>query len=127
MTKLLPADPPNHKRRCFQFSLRTLLIGVTLLAAACAYVGWQAKIVRERNDALTWLAGLNCQINTPIDTTESMRKESSFKPCTTWIRRLLGDQEVILIVARPTQRLSDEEIERLRQIFPGVVTGHEAR
>jgi hypothetical protein len=28
--------------------LRTLLIGVTLLAVACAYVGWQAKIVKQR-------------------------------------------------------------------------------
>jgi hypothetical protein len=26
------ADPPKRKRRWFQFSLRTLLIGVTLLA-----------------------------------------------------------------------------------------------
>ena len=32
----------------FQFSLRTLLIAVTLLAIPCGYIGWQAKIVRER-------------------------------------------------------------------------------
>ena len=36
----------------FQFSLRTLMIGVTLLAVPCAFVGWQAKIVRERK---AWL------------------------------------------------------------------------
>ena len=35
--------------RWFQFRLRTLLIGVTLFALIpCGYVGWQAKIVRER-------------------------------------------------------------------------------
>lgn len=38
----------NLIRRRFQFSLRTLLIGVTLLSLPCAYIGWQAKIVRER-------------------------------------------------------------------------------
>jgi len=42
---------PSSRRR-FQFRLRTLLIGVTLLAVPCAYVGWQAKIVRERQ---AWL------------------------------------------------------------------------
>jgi hypothetical protein len=28
------ADPPNRKRRWFQFSLRTLMFGVTLVAIA---------------------------------------------------------------------------------------------
>jgi hypothetical protein len=42
------AEPPKLKRCWFQFSLRTLLIGVTLLAIPCAYVGWQVKIVKER-------------------------------------------------------------------------------
>jgi hypothetical protein len=29
------ADPPKRKRRWFQFSLRTLMIGVTLAAFPC--------------------------------------------------------------------------------------------
>jgi hypothetical protein len=33
------ADPPKRKRRWFQFSLRTLMIAVTLLAMVLAYVG----------------------------------------------------------------------------------------
>jgi hypothetical protein len=33
------ADPPKRKHRWFQFSLRTLLIVVTLLAILCGYVG----------------------------------------------------------------------------------------
>jgi hypothetical protein len=41
--------------RRFQFRLRTLLIVVTLLGVACAYVGWQAKIVRQRAVMLNWL------------------------------------------------------------------------
>jgi hypothetical protein len=46
------AEPPKRKRRCFQFRLRTLLIGVTLVAVVCGYVAWQAKIVRERRAEL---------------------------------------------------------------------------
>jgi hypothetical protein len=47
------ADPPKRKRRWFQFSLRTLMIVVTLLAVPLSYVGWQAKIVRERKVVLS--------------------------------------------------------------------------
>jgi hypothetical protein len=42
------AEPPKHKRRWFQYSLRSLMIFVALVAVVCGYVGWQAKIVRER-------------------------------------------------------------------------------
>ena len=45
------ADPPQRKRRWFQFSLRTLMIGVTLLAVICGYVAKQVQIVRERKTA----------------------------------------------------------------------------
>ncbi len=44
----LKAEPPKRKRRRFQFRLRTLLIGVTLLAIPCAYIGRQASIVRAQ-------------------------------------------------------------------------------
>jgi hypothetical protein len=47
-TERTQANPPKRKRRWLQFSLRSLLIGVALLAIPCGYVGWQAKIVRER-------------------------------------------------------------------------------
>ena len=46
------ADPPKRKRRWFQFSLRTLLIAVTVLAVVCGYAAWQAKIVHERKALL---------------------------------------------------------------------------
>ena len=43
------ADPPNRKRRWFQFSLRTLMIGVTIFCVVMGgYAAREAKIVRER-------------------------------------------------------------------------------
>ncbi len=42
-------DPPKGNRRSFQFSLRTLLNGVTLLAVPCACVRWRYKIGWERD------------------------------------------------------------------------------
>ncbi len=41
------AEPPNCKRRWFQFSLRTLLVGVTLLAVACAWLGKRIELKRQ--------------------------------------------------------------------------------
>ena len=40
------------KRRWFRFSLRTLLVTVTLL---CVWLGWQARIVQERKGLLELL------------------------------------------------------------------------
>src|ERR1700680_5163089 len=51
-------EPPKHQRRWFQFSLRTLLIGVTLLAVPCAYVGSHAKIIHRRKAMLNKLTRL---------------------------------------------------------------------
>ena len=46
------AEPPKRKRRWFQFRLRTLMIGVTLLAVVCGYIAWQKKIVNERSSII---------------------------------------------------------------------------
>jgi hypothetical protein len=49
------ADQPSPRRR-FQFSLRTLLLIVALLAAICPAVVWVARdrdrLIQERDDAL---------------------------------------------------------------------------
>jgi hypothetical protein len=45
------ADQPSPHRR-FQFRLRTLMIGVTLLAIPCAYLHWRVRPEQERDAAL---------------------------------------------------------------------------
>jgi hypothetical protein len=49
--KLSPRKP-KRQRRWFQFSLRTLLIGVTLVAVACCGIVDRARLIRERDEAL---------------------------------------------------------------------------
>ena len=46
----MPDQPPPRRR--FQFRLRTLMIGVTLLAVACWVAVDRARLIRERDDAL---------------------------------------------------------------------------
>jgi hypothetical protein len=50
------ADSPKRKRRWFQFSLRTLMIVVTLVAVLCGTVTWiirdRQRLIRERDEAI---------------------------------------------------------------------------
>ena len=98
------ASPPKHKRRCFQFSLRTLMIVVTLLAVACGYVGWQAKIVRQRRAMLGTIdavGGRYLAINAG-DWPAGMTGPG-------WIRRFLGDVAVVEIDFHASSLSQDDE------------------
>jgi hypothetical protein len=80
-------------RSRFQFRLRTLLIGVTFLAVACAYVAHEAKIVTERKAMVDRILHFEDGYITrdgpwgPIDHNKSLP----------WIRRLLGDESIVAV------------------------------
>ena len=96
---------PSMRLPRFQFSLRTLLIVVTLLAIPCGYVGWQAKIVRERNE---FISRYNCTLSS----------WSAFyhDPAIPWIRRFLGD-EAWVAIDLPIST-SNNELNRAAELFP---------
>jgi hypothetical protein len=105
------ADPPKRKRRWFQFSLRTLLIGVTLLAVPCAYVGLQAKIVRERKAHLqatqaTHVGGWNIFVFARGDKTKAP----------TGIRLWLGDEAHDSVIV--DRDASEETKQAVAALFP---------
>jgi hypothetical protein len=101
------ADPPKRKRRWFQFSLRTLMIVVTLLAIPCGYVGWQAKIVRER------MAMSECIKK--VEHGDCWFFDEDLSGGVPWIRRLLGDKTCMLILVPGA---SDEEFVAIKAAFP---------
>ena len=76
----------------FQFRLRTLMIGVTLLAVPCAYISHEAKVVRERRAILRTIdtAGGRFLAINEGDLPAGMTGPG-------WIRRLLGDVAVVEI------------------------------
>ncbi len=98
----IKADPPKRKRRWFQFSLRTLMIGVTLFCVVVGgYVGWQVKIVKEREAfygayGRDWFGGNVDSIS--------------------WLRRRLGDRGFFIVLLPPE---SSEELHRqATTLFP---------
>jgi hypothetical protein len=93
----------------FQFRLRTLMLVVTVLALPCAYVGWQAKIVRERRAMLGTIdavGGRYLAINAG-DLPAGMTGPG-------WIRRFLGDVAVVEIDFHASSLSQDD----LKEKFP---------
>jgi hypothetical protein len=116
----------KRNRRWFQFSLRTLLIGVTLFCMACAYIGWQVKIVNGRRQTEKWAEftlraafykfGANWEL-THRDETALQRFHEARPPL---IRRLLGDSAYSEVAVPYFPPLSKTEPKRIRDAFPGI-------
>jgi hypothetical protein len=102
----MEADPPKRKRRWFQFSLRSLMIFTMVVAIACGWVGWQAKIVRDRKSEL------NRAVNLRLIGIDSEDQAKAIP----WVRRLFGDVSVNSISMPPDTTI--DELERLRALFP---------
>ena len=123
------ADQPSHRRR-FQFRLRTLLIGVTLFALIpCGYLGWQAKIVKQRRTAaseLTQYGAISWASEfTALPPGISLKKlsvEMVYRrplPQVSWLRRLLGDDYAVSVLYSP--RIPDESLDRIKAAFPETI------
>ena len=116
------AEPPKRKRRWFQFSLRTLMIVVSLLAVPLGYVGWQAKIVRERRCALSAITESGGHIWTREGYCSSTEPGAGRMPPdewpseVPWLRRLLGDEHVASI--QLAWDVSVAERIRIEALFP---------
>jgi hypothetical protein len=107
------ADQPSPRRR-FQFRLRTLMIVVTLFALIpCGYVGWQAKIVRERR---SWLTRLQEQGYKYPKIGDIVIHAGNGHGGPNIVRRWLGD-EAIVAVALPAT-ISEEDSEATLRLFP---------
>jgi hypothetical protein len=114
--------------RCrFQFSLRTLLIGVTLLAIVCdfcGYIGRQAEIVNERKVLLRRIVSLGGSYNNisrkyfgdlrAVYLRGGTPSPALGHPVVPPIRMFLGDEVIQLVALPPDAPLYDE----VRATFP---------
>jgi hypothetical protein len=101
-----------------------MLIAVTLLAVACGYVGWQAKIVRERKAMIervhNGLNGLCETVNKYLSLGASLHFDPQLTedqtPTVSWIRQWLGDEPVVLVLLPET--VSQSDAEEIFRLFP---------
>jgi hypothetical protein len=118
--------PPKRKRRWFQFSLRTLMIVVTLLAVVSAYVGWQATIVRERKELAREINAQNngqggsvtfvseIRWNLPVRVGSKMIYQPF--PKVSYLRQWLGDDFVLSVWLNG--RRPESFMKRIKSAFP---------
>jgi hypothetical protein len=117
---------PSRFRPLHSFSLRTLLIGVTVFCVIGGYVGSQAKIVKERRETEKWAAfTLRAAFYKFADRWELTHKDKTalqrfheVRP--PFIRRLLGDSAYSEIAVPSFPPLSKAEAKRIRDAFPGI-------
>jgi hypothetical protein len=100
-------DSPAPRRR-FQFRLWTLMIAVTLLAAACGYAHRQAEMIRERHDAV--------ETHESRTSWEISGARSRYRHQAPWPLRWLGEKGFAAIYVNENER--DDEIENLKRLFP---------
>jgi hypothetical protein len=114
-------DPPKRNRRWFQFSLRMLMIVVTVLAPICAYFGWQAKIVGEQTamlESIKAIGGGYWDV-APPEPAIGYDWKNSYEP--PFIRRRLGEPRIHVILL--PYGYPEAETDRVIESFPGALVG----
>ncbi|HEV2971233.1 MAG TPA: hypothetical protein VGY55_14760 [Pirellulales bacterium] len=115
-TELPKADPPKRKRRWFQFSLRSLMIVVTLLAIPCGWLAHQARVVEERKALRSWLLD-----NGGVIHEAQYEMEHPETSQITWIRILIGDHTALSI--NFPYGISKPQASRMKTVFPEAAFG----
>jgi hypothetical protein len=115
-------DPPTCRR--FQFRLRTLMVGVILLAVVCGYVGRQAEIVSERRSLRDEIARVGGSVS-PERPAGPAGWKAPPVPQPNWLRRFLGDEPVGYILL-PPPRISDPLKREIKTSFPEAMVSQHA-
>ncbi len=74
------SEPTPRERRCFRFSLRTMLLTSMLIAAV---FGWTVREVREQAIAVAALEEMGCRVHYD----DSVRPETIVE----WLRKIVGE------------------------------------
>jgi hypothetical protein len=139
------ADPPKRKRHWFQFSLRTLMIGIAILAILCAYVSWQGKIAKRRmvmyqqffsdSKEITRI-GMICDFWSPILNGEAVsRIQTGTVPRVvvassglaadrnrpSAFRKWLGEPDIVMRVICFSQDAGQADVDEVAYLFPTAI------
>jgi hypothetical protein len=87
------ADPPKRNRRWFQFSLRSLMIVVAVVAVPCAWLGHKIEQKRRQRDAIEAIRriGGRVEFGYQLDSNGAQLAGDRQPPGALWLRKLLGD------------------------------------
>ncbi|WP_254509826.1 Hint domain-containing protein [Anatilimnocola floriformis] len=107
--------------RWWNFSLRTLLILVTLSSIAFAYVGYQLSVVRARKALLKELIADGFHITTQDEISHAMQPLKPVgvpDPSVPIVRAWLGDEAIARVGYFPHQKPNVEKAARINRLVP---------
>jgi hypothetical protein len=121
---------PKPNLRWFQFSLRTLLVVVTLCALLCSWFAvkmQQAKRQREAVEAITKVGG-RAMYDWQVDANGNYVRNAQ-PPATKWLRNLLGDDFFgrVVEVEFDDTKVTDEVLIKVRQELPNCKIRYKAK
>lgn len=100
---------PAPKRRWFKFSLRTLFVVMTVVAATLGWLSWRFEQARERRTIMIQYL----RAGAGFGDTDRDRREPLF-----W--EFFGDVGPIMDIELPSDKFTEADQRRLQSIFPEI-------
>ena len=119
----VPHSPPSNKPRTRwgSFSLRTLLILITVAAVVFTYVGYQRSVIQARRALIHELRASGIHVITLKDASHGMRPlapATERYPSVPLVRGWLGDEPIDSIGFYPHAAPGVEIMARVKELFP---------
>jgi hypothetical protein len=110
---------PKPKRRWYQYSLRTLLIFVTLFALACSWFAVKMQQARRQREAVEAIEKLGGEVwyETPNDK-PGFYYYPKHSPNSTWLRKILGNDffDNVNILSYSNTNATDLDLTYLKEL-----------
>jgi hypothetical protein len=106
-----PTKTPKRKLRWFQFSLRTLLVFVTLIGIACSWVGIRIQKVKRQEEAVQKLWSLEINARFASEFGDPLERRLNPEPAgPQWLRYALGEHffDTVNFIDAPDIRNDDD-------------------
>ena len=114
MTSDQPSNPKPF-RHWYQYSLRTLMIVVTLFAVACSWFAVKMKQARRQREAVEAIlkSGGTVAYDYECDKSGHINPTSGNPPGPEWLRKLVGDDFFTTAIILHPSNITDTELEHL--------------
>ncbi len=106
----IKAEPPQHKRRWFRFSLRTMMVVVTLLCCFAGIVSSQASRQRRAVERIKKLHGV-VFYDFQLDADLKPRTDDPEPPGPEWLRELIGLDYFATVISARINVATDDFLE----------------
>ena len=120
------AEPPKRLRRWFQFSLRTLMIFMAVVALACGWLATKIEKKRRERQAVELVLSKGGQVGFDYQRWKMPAGHTGYKgnvepPGPAWLRSILGENffseaEMVFINYQKPSTLTDADLDSIKNL-----------